>query len=294
MGRPKKTNMTVGLFRFPVRLEVAVDEDSSEFKVVCTGNGTHEPVRTKQHMDCQFPDCGESHSSHWGYKDRGVETPEGMVLITTEQIAEASGTPIKDMDLAFHPRVDVYTHTVAADSVQNIYPDAGGEKGYAALYKALSDRPDVVAVTVWAPGTKNALWVLEIVEGRLIASKRAWPQDVRLAPPIAPPAEDISAVEQKMMDSAIDALLAEFEVSEYVDARRSGMTELIASRLGTAVAVSATGERQAAPVDMFAALQATVASVVKPAPVKATKKKSVAKKPAVKKAAAKQPTTKSA
>lgn len=295
MGNAKKSTIQIGLFNIPVRLEVAVDDDSSGTHTVCTGHGTHEPTRVKNHVDCPFPECGESHSSVWGYTERGVERDGKVVLVTAEEIKAAAGAPIKQMALSFHPREKVYAATVASDSVQNITPDKGGEKGYNALRDSLARQPELVAVTVWAPSTKNALWVLEVVDQRIVASKRAWPEDVRPAPAIAP--ADVAEYEQQMLDNTIEALRCDFDVSEYRNAAKDGMAQLIASRLGEAVALpAATGQTAAPQGDMLAALQATLANMPKQAPAKkAVAKKSVAEKTAtVKKVAAKRPAKKTA
>lgn len=293
MGHAKKSTIQIGLFNIPVRLEVAVDDESAGFRTVCTGGGTHDPVRVKQHVDCT--ECGASHTSVWGYPERGVEKDGKIVLVTQEDIKAATGEPIKSLNLSFHPREKVYAATVAGDSVQNIYPDKGGANGYKALCDALLKRPNMVAVTVWAPSTKNALWVLEVVDRRVVASKRAWPEDVRPAPAIAP--GEVTDVEQTALETLIEALMCDFDVSEYTNAAKQGMDDLISSRFGDAVAApAANGAPVTTQGDMLAALQAELARV-KPAKPKAVKKapakKAVAKKVAVKKVAVKRPVKKS-
>lgn len=291
MAHSKKTVLELGLFVIPVRLEVAVDDESADMRTVCTGDGTHDPVRIKQHVEC--PSCDKSATSHWGFPERGVERDGKMILLTAEDIKEAAGDPIKRMALSFHPREKVYAATVAGDSVQNIVPDRGGEKGYVALRDALRAHADMVAVTVWAPSTKNALWIVEVVDDRLVASKRAWPEDVRPAPAIAP--AEVTAQEADMLETFIVGSATDFDVSEYRNAARDGMETLIASRLGDAVSLPASttgGATVSDSGDMLAALQASLDQVAKA--TTRTAKKAVAKKTAAKKTTAKKTTAKKA
>lgn len=292
MGHSKKTMIEVALVRFPVRLEVAVDKEVKDHHTVCTGpeDNQHDPVRVRQSVAC--PTCETTHSSTYGFPHRGVERDGRLVVLTAEEIKEAAGEPIKNMELSFHSREKVYAATVAGDSVQNVYPDAGGEKAYKALRDTLAAHPDVVAVTVWAPSTANALWVLEVVDERIVASKRAWPEDVR--PATAIPAAEVSDAELEMFSSLVERALRDFDVAEYRNAARHGMAELIASRLGTAVPVTATASSSApTPAgDMLAALQASLDAAAKTQPVKkAVARKAPAKKTAAKKAVAKKTTT---
>lgn len=287
-GTAKKRHIEVGLFRFPVRMEVAVDRESTGAHTVCTGEDTkHEPTRVKQHVTCPHDGCGVDRTSVFGFPERGIERDGKMVVLTAEQIAEAKGEPVKDLTLGFHPRAEVFAATLAGNSVQNIAPDAGGEKGYTALRDALAARPDLVGVTVWAPSTANALWVVEVVDGRLVASKRAWPENVRDV--VAIPDVDVADMDRKMLALAVEGLSTPFDVTQYVDQTKAGLAKLVQDRLGDAVPVAADGA-PVAVADMTAALQATLDKLNRE---KAPAKKAVAKKTAtVKKAAAKRTTKK--
>lgn len=282
MGSAKKGTIQVGLLSIPVRLEVAVDDESSGTRTVCTNDGAHDPTRVKMHVDC--PTCGHSETSVWGYGQRGVERDGKLVVLTAEEIKAATGAPIKTMALSFHPREKVYAATVAGDSVQNTSPDKGGEKGYRALVDIMGRHPDLVAVTVWAPATKNALWVLEVVEGRLVASKRAWPEDVRPAPAIAP--AEVSTLEVQTFEALIQGTVRDFDVLEYRNAAKVGMEDLVASRYGDAVVLSENSAQPVASGDMLSALQESIAQLA-PKPVQKRAAKKVAKKAPARKPAAK-------
>lgn len=289
----KKVTVMVGFVPIPIKLEVAVDEETSGTHTVCTAGGTHDPTRVKQHVDC--PSCGKSASSVWGFPERGVEKDGAVVVLTEEEITAANGAPQTGragqppIEVSFHPREKVYGATVASNSVQNVYPDRGGEKGYTLLRDTLAAHPDVVATLIWAPTSKNALWVLEVVDRRLVISKRCWPEQVR--PSLDVPTVDVLDMEREMFSQLIEQSVEDFDLGRYVDQSKLSLEELVASRTGV-VPATVTGSSGASPVsavpDLLAAIEASLAKVAKPTPVKRTPaKKAVAKKAAPRKRAAK-------
>jgi DNA end-binding protein Ku len=268
-----KTSITIGLVTVPVTLSPAVDDEGGEFRTVHCGD--HEPARVTVKAMCTA--CDDNRSSVFAYPDRGREVDGKLVLVTQEDIAAAAGEPIKVMVPAFHPREKVYAATVASDSVQNVLPQKGYDKQYVALRNALMANPDVVAVTVWAPRSKNALWALEVVGDRIVASKRSWPEDVRAVP--AAPQVEISDMEQDMFNTLVQGLVADFDLGTYVNERAAGLDALVASRMGDAVAMPAgTAPAATGGGDLMAALQASVKAAEKAKPRKAPAKKAAAKR----------------
>lgn len=302
MGNAKKVTVMYGFVPVHTKMEVAVDEESSDAHAVCTGindESRHAPVRVKQSVAC--PVCEVKHTSVWGFPQRGVEREGEMVVLTDEEIRGALGEPRtgrKDkppVEIAFHPREKVFAATVAADSVQNMYPDRGGEKAYTLLRDALASHPEIVGVMIWAPSTRNALWVLEVVGSRIVASKRHWPEMVRATTEIPP--VDVLDLERAMVDQLIVASVEDFDLGKYVDQSKLSMEELIASRAGTAPAtVSATGQvGNPAVTDLLAGLQASLDAIgASKAPAKPAVKRAPAKKAVAKKAPARKRATKKA
>lgn len=286
-----KSTITVGLVTIPVRLEKATDDENTDTHTICAGSEDtpHDPTRVKMSVRC--PSCETERSSVFAFPKRGHEVDGKMVVISADELAQASGEPIKAMVPAFHPREKVYAATVASDSVQNVTPDRGGEKGYAALRHALTTHPDLVAVAIWAPKSKNALWVLEVVGDRIVASKRAWPESVRVAPAI--PHADVSEVEQQMFAQLVESMVTDFDLLAYVDERKVGVQALIEKRLGSAVTLAeGAAPTVSAGGDMLAALQASInaAQPKKPVAKKAAARVPQQRKAPAKKAAAKKPT----
>lgn len=304
----KKITLSFGFITIRTKFEVAVDEETSGTHTVCQGSGEerHEPARVKQSVGC--PVCKTTHSSVWGFRDRAIEvdteTGPQLVVVDQEELQAALGVPRTGRvgiqgrsatmvegpaELAFHPREKVMAATVAGDSVQNIYPDKGGEAAYTLLRDALLERPDIVGVMVWAPSTKNALWTVEVGPGGiLVASKRCWPEQMRATLPV--PSTEVPEAQRAMFGSLVDSAVEDFDMLRYVDEAKKGLDDLLAERAGTAVAMAAPSG-SAGISSLLEQLEATRAAraardaAAKPAK-KAPAKKAPAKKAAAKKTAA--------
>ena len=298
MAHAKKVTVQVGFVSIKTRLEVAVDKESSGAHAVCTGTEEkpHEPSRVKQSTAC--PVCGITHSSHYGFTQRGVERDGKLVVLTAEELAGAAGTPItgnvekggQPVTLAFHPREKVYGATMPAEGVHYMSPDKGSEKGYAVLRDALKSRPDLVAVMVWAPSTKNALWVLEVVDERITVRKLCWPEEVRMGPAIAP--VEVPEAEVGLFATLMDSAAKDFDLLEYQNTAKRAVDELVASRVDGAAPVAATTPvASTGGTDLLAAIQASLDATKKGTPKAAPKaparKRAAAKKTPAKRVAAK-------
>jgi non-homologous end joining protein Ku len=287
----RKVMASIGLVPLPLRIEKAIDDDDPDLHTVCIGDdeNPHDPIRVKQSVNC--PTCERSASSHYGFKHRARETMEGLILVSTDELQEAKGRPITGnvakgepvVTIEFSTREKVYAATVVNGSVNNLTPDKGGEKPYAALYRYLTARPGVVAVFEWAPRTNNTTWVVEpTADGRLVATAMAKPERVRAVPAVA--RVEVTENEEAMFFQLADSMVEDFDPVKHADAARVRVEELIASR--SAVPAAAAPQLSASG-DMLGALQESLAAA-KPRAVKATAKKAPAKKRTTKKTAAKE------
>jgi len=287
MASAKKVTVMLGFVPIHTKFEVAVDKEDAgkNIHTVCVGILTpHDPVRIKQSVSC--PHCKVTHSWSGAFGTKGTERDGKMVVLTQEELSSATGTPINGKEvpvtLALHDREKVYAATLPSEGVHNVIPDKGGEKTYVLLRDTLKARPNLVGVAVWAPSSKNALWVFEVVDERIVASKRCWPEDVRAKPGIAP--AEYTEVEAAQFAMMVDGSVQDFDLGTYVDLSRANKEELIASKTGEAVPVGVTAPPSTPPGDLLAAIQATLDAQAKTAAPKVVK---TAKKPAKKVAAKK-------
>lgn len=259
----KNLTLNLGLIPISVSMEVAVDAEASSAHTVCV-NG-HDPARPKQGYTC--PECNKS-GALYEFPDRAVDTGGELKIITRDDAKTAGGAPhtgrkptpatpdAAPVTLAFHPRIDVFEHTVAgASSAQNVYPQKGSEKQYTLLRDALLARPDVVCTMIWAPSSKNGLWVLEVVDGRVTCSSRSWPESVREAKPIAP--TEVSELEVAQFAMFVDASMTPFDVNAYVNESRKGIEQLVADSERSYTSDAAQGANAAS--DLLGQIQASLA-----------------------------------
>lgn len=272
----KKIMVTLGFMAIPLRTEAAI-QDGVRTHTVCTGGGTHAATRVKSSVSC--PECGVQHSSVFGFPERALDMgDDDLVVLDREALEAAKGIPrtgraatpahpqVAGVDLRFHTRESVYKHTLPDDSVQNVYPDRGGEKAYALLVDALEAQPELVGVMIWAPTARNALWVLEVFEGRLVATKRVWPEQVRKPSEIAP--AETTEQERALFAQMVAISATDFEMTDYVDEASKGITELAAQGAPEVVPAST--------VQLEDLLKQIAAAGAKPVRAKAKQKAKVA------------------
>lgn len=239
-------SITVQMSGWPIHLKMEVATvTEARTKVVCTNGGEHDAVAVKQNIVC--PICNKTESSYFGFPERAVVEKKQLKVLGLDEIKQSRGVPrtgrkMTDKDgrlmaeggevtLRFHPRSEVFASTLAGDSVQNVYPDiaAGGAKGYQMLVQNLTAHPDLVATMIWAAGSVNAIWVMEIVDGRLVASKRCWPEDAREIREITQ--VTVSEAEQAVFDQVVALSVDSFNVNDYVNEAKRGLEELLKDRV---------------------------------------------------------------
>lgn len=278
---PAKTiTVNVGILSIPLRVEAAV-ETATKTHAACTGGGTHPVSRVKSSVAC--PLCGTEHSSVFGFPERCVEVSKELILLDGDALDEAKGVPrtgrkptpaspnVGPVELRFHTRESVYGHTLPDDSVQNIYPDRTGEKSYALLVDALSAQPDLVGVMIWAPNTRNALWAVEVVDGRLVAAKRTWPEQVRV--PAEVPKVETSETDAAIFGQILALSATEFQMADYVDEAAKGVADLVAN---SAPADLPAADMSSVLADLLAKLEKSGAKPAKTVKARAKKTEKVA------------------
>lgn len=277
----RNITITIGFVPIVVKSDKATDSESDvKSYTVCTGKDDtpHDPARVSGGLKCPIEACGKSAGS-WHAFEKGVEVDGKLVVLSKDEVDEANA-PIQDMVLTFHQRTDVFTSTVAGDKVNNLFPAKGAEKTYDLLRRFLVARPDLIGMTVWAPSTKNTLWVLDVVNGHLTASSRCWPEDVRAVPEIPAVGDEIKEAEAAMFAQLVESMVEDFDPAKYRDVARQARAELIASKVGDAAALpfDATSGSSAAAgsVDLVAALQASLDSQGVKAKKKPAKKRTAA------------------
>lgn len=253
----KNLTLHLGLLAIGVKSDKATDAESEKTTfTACAGTEEkpHPVAKVNGRMICSDADCGRTAPS-WHSFAKGVAKDDGtLALLSRAEVSEANA-PVSEMVLSFHRREAVLQSTVAGEMVNNLLPQKGHEKAYALLHQTLVEHPELVVATIWAPSTKNAMWILDVFGDRLVASSRCWPEDMRAFPAI--PEAVVSELERAQMEMFVTASTEDFDPAKYRDVAREARAALIESKDGEAVAGD-TGTKAGTPVDIVAALTASM------------------------------------
>lgn len=280
-----KGAISFGLVTIPVKLYSATEQKDVSFHQVHREDGG----RIRYKRVCTV--CGEEVA----YADiaKGYELATGEMVVLTDEDFE-------DLPLTTSRRIDVLQFS-PADQIDPIYfaksyylePDAQGAKPYVLLRNALEASGQVAVVKV-ALRQRESLATLRVRDGVFVLETMLWPDEIR-TPDFGFLEEDIEvrAQELKMAESLITTMEGDFDPSEFHDAYREALQQVIEAKVaGKEVVAPAGGEEEAGPaVDLMAALRASVEAAKKERSGGTAKP---AKKPAEEKAAPKKKARKSA
>lgn len=167
------------------------------------------------------------------YKEiaKGYQTEDDEQLILTSQDLEALPIPSKNL-IDVQAFVDVGTF----DPIQfesAYYVGLGKRspgKPYVLLREALREDGKVAVAKVTLT-SRESLAVLRVVDDLLVLHTMLWPDEVRPARGIEPPAEKLHTNELRMARSLMDQMSEGFEVDDLRDEYREAVEALIESKL---------------------------------------------------------------
>ena len=126
-----------------------------------------------------------------------------------------------------------------------LQPAPGGERTYALLHRAMSERGRVGIGRV-AFRDRESLAVIRPLQHALVMETIAWPEEVRALNDVVPPLEvAVDERELQMAELLSDSLTAEFKPEKYRDEYRDALTALIETKVaGGAAEVKAPADRK--------------------------------------------------
>ncbi|MEA2639727.1 MAG: end-binding protein Ku [Chloroflexota bacterium] len=214
------------------------------------------------------------------------EVPSDEVVRGYE-FAKGRHVVLDDEDFAALPVPSKHTIALAAfveaGEIDPVYyersyylePDEAGLKPYALLYRAILDK-GLVALGKIALQSRESLCALRPVDGAMMLETLYYPDEIRVDRPAQLPDVLVSPKELGMAESLIDLLREPFEPEKYQDEYRRALGELIAAKLeGQEIAPSPEAPT-AEPIDLMAALRASVERVQRekaPAPTTTASKR---------------------
>ncbi|MEU4231776.1 Ku protein [Nonomuraea sp. NPDC026600] len=266
-----KGAISFGLVTIPVKLYSATDQKDVTFHQVHREDGgriRYKRVCTLDGEEVPYSDIA-----------KGYELATGEIVVLTDEDFE-------DLPLSTSRRIDVLQFA-PAEQIDPIYfaksyylePDAQGAKPYVLLRNALESSGQVAVVKV-ALRQRESLATLRVRDGVFVLETMYWPDEIRV-PDFGFLEEDIEvrAQELKMAESLITTMEADFDATEYHDAYREALQQVIEAKVeGKEVVAPPVGEEEAGPaVDLMAALRASVDAAKRERSGAAAKPKKTAK-----------------
>lgn len=247
-----KGAISFGLVTIPVKLYSATEQKDVTFHQVHREDGgriRYKRVCTLDGEEVPYSDIA-----------KGYELATGEIVVLTDEDFE-------DLPLSTSRRIDVLQFT-PAEEIDPIYfaksyflePDGQGAKPYVLLRNALEASGQVAVVKV-ALRQRESLATLRVRDGVFVLETMLWPDEIRV-PDFAFLEEDIEVRPQElqMAESLIQTMEGEFDPTEYHDAYRDALQQVIEAKVeGREVIAPPGGEEEAGPaVDLMAALRASV------------------------------------
>lgn len=247
-----KGSISFGLVTIPVKLFSATEERDVQFNQVHAEDGGR--IRYKRFCEIDGKEVQYSEIA------KGYQLPSGEVVVLTDD-------DFKDLPLATNKAIDVLEF-VPLEQVDPIHfaksyylePEKSGIKPYVLLREALEQSGRVALVKV-ALRSREQLATLRVKDNVFVLETMLWPDEIRtpdfgfLDEPV-----DVRPQEVSMAGALIDSLSADFDPSQYGDAYREALNEMIDAKVAGREVVQPTDApaEGGAVVDLMSALRASV------------------------------------
>lgn len=252
-----KGAISFGLVTIPIKVYGATETKDLSFRQIHPADGG----RIKYKRVCEV--CGKE--IPFAEIAKGYETADGRVAIL-----EASD--FDDLPLSSTKSVEV-VQFVATDQIDPTYfertyvleADGPGAKPYVLLREALTEAGKAAVVKV-ALRSRESLALIRPREGVLLMHTMLWPDELRDVD-FAAPATDVKVgdAEVAMARMFIDQLSGEFDPSQFSDAYREALEQVVQAKLSGIPVPEQEGvtPKEADVVDLVAALRASVEAAKK-------------------------------
>jgi DNA end-binding protein Ku len=249
--------ISFGMVTIPVQLRAATESKSVHF------NQLHAECHSRIQHRLWCPVC--ERAVERSEVVRGYEYARGQYVVVADEEIEELPVPSRST-IALSAFVDGgKLDPIYHDSTYFVEPREVGLKPYRLLHEALASSGRVGIASV-AMRARERLCALRPLAGALVLDTLLYPDEVRLGELPKLPAVELSAKEVGMARDLIAALEAPFDPAAYEDRYREALLELIERKVEGREGVAAPAPAAAAaaePIDLMAALRASVAAAQK-------------------------------
>ena len=243
-------SLSFGLVNIPVKMYTATQAKDLRFNQL--HSLCHTPIKyEKVCPNCQRPVASDEIV-------RGYQYERGRYVIVQDEewdnFAEKSSRTVDILRFVELGEVD----PIYFDKTYYLEPAETGGKAYALLHQALS-MSGKIAVAEITIRSKSSLAVIRVYHGVLALETIYYPDEIRDYTQLSLPRVPVQERELEMALSLINSLTERFEPENYSDERRLKLLELIHRKIqGQETVLPDQREEESAPVDLLAALQASI------------------------------------
>jgi DNA end-binding protein Ku len=275
-----KGAISFGLVTIPVAVYPATEEKTLRFNQLHDEDGGR--IRYKRVCEKDGEEVTFEHIV------KGYEVEKDRYVVLTDDDFDAVPVPSsRAIDIVQFVEFDEIDPVLFKKSYYLI-PEETGAKAYALLREAMKE-DDRVGIAKVSFRDKEHLAALRFKDDAFVLETMYWPDEIREADFGGVDVhEDVRDQELGMARQLIDSLTGAWEPSQYADAYREALLQIVEAKLNGQEIEVVEAEPAAKVVDLMEALKASVAAAKKEDEPKkaAPKRKSAAKKPAAKKPAA--------
>lgn len=251
MAATHKGAISFGLVHIPVALHTATQDDDIHFNQLCKEDAS----RVKYKKVCSH--CGKEVSTQDIVK--GFEFEKGKYVTMTDEDFERAKTP-KDRTIQIIHFADLKSiRPIYFDKTYHAVPEAGGDKAYELLRKAMLDE-DKVAIAKTVMGQSEKLLCLIPTEKGILIETLFFFSEVKEMPK-EPAHPELSDAELTMAKTLVNSMVRDFEPQKYHDEYQQRLRQIIEAKISGQEITQGPAEESSNIVNIMEALQASLAQV---------------------------------
>lgn len=254
-----KGAISFGLVNIPVKMYTATENKEIHFHYL------HDKCKTPVRYERRCPTCNievKQEEIVWGY-----EYEKGRYVVLREEdfqrIPGESSRTIDILDFVDFSEID----PVYYEKSYYLEPNAGGEKAYALLKRAMRESGKIAVAKV-AIRSKSSLACLRLYGDVVMMETMFYPDEIRSPAALSGVSTEpvLHENEIKMAVSLVSNLSAPFSPAKYTDTYRENLMGIIQAKIGgEEVSVPTPSAEGGKVVDLMEALRASLAATEKTA-----------------------------
>lgn len=241
--------ISFGLVHIPVGLYTATQDNDIHFNQLCREDGSR--IRYKK----VCASCGKEVKSEDIVK--GFEYDKDKFVIMTDEDFEKAKSE-KDKTIHILHFTDLNSiRPIYYDKTYHAIPEAGGDKAFELLRKAMKDE-NKVAIAKTVMGTKEKLLTLIPTDDGILIETMFFADEVKQAPK-EPVHSELNESELTMAKTLINTMVKEFDPSLYKDEYQGRLREIIDMKIAGKEVVASSPEVKVNAIDIMEALKQSLA-----------------------------------